>query len=333
MAAKNTTTNKPPEELVVPARKEPLYKIIAGKSWQSLTVYAGIFLLLLLGGLIVYERTHKVPLAPKAAAGTATFTLQPVTQSVPPETQFQVWMTADQPVAFVQFELSFNPTLLKMTREFSWVNTALTRVVKITTMADANISGKVDVTVALDPANRANPPTGTFQVGTIALSSNTALANQTATVNFTNSFFQVVNPDSTLFTVTGTGATIGVNVTPTTTPTPTPTPASSPTPIPTPNTNDTTPPVVTISSPVNGSTIGTKGTVKLSATASDSSGISKIDILLDTQIMATCNAKTSCSTNVNVNKFTSGSHTITARATDGSANHNIGTTSVTVTKP
>lgn len=333
MAVKKAIPEKPVEELVIPAKPESIIKkIYEGRSWQSLGVYAGIFLLLLLGGLIVYERTHQVPFVPKAAAGTATITLQPVTQSVPPVTQFQVWMTADQPVAFVQFELVFDPTLLKMTQEFSWVNTALTRVVKISSMTEANVSGKIDVTVALDPANRANPPTGTFELGTLSLTSNTTTANQTATVIFTNSFFQVVNPDTTLFTVTGTGSTIGVNITPTPIPTQTPTPASSPTPIPTPNTSDTTAPVVGISSPVDGATIGTKGSVKIAASASDGSGISKIELLLDTQILATCTAKTSCNTNVNVNKFTSGTHTITARATDNSANRNIGTKSITVTK-
>jgi len=96
---------------------------------------------------------------------------------------------------------------------------------------------------------------------------------------------------------------------------------------------DTTPPVVTMTSPANGSTLPKKGTVKLAANASDASGIAQIELLIDGSSKKVCSNATSCSATVSVNDLASGSHTITATATDkGGPTPNTASTSITVTK-
>lgn len=122
------------------------------------------------------------------------------------------------------------------------------------------------------------------------------------------------------------------NPTDTPTPTPTPTATPSPTPSPTSTPTDTTPPNVIISSPTNGLTLPSKGIVKVAAVASDASGIKSIQILIDSLSVTTCTLATSCNYNWNVNKVSSGIHTITAKATDNSPNLNANSTSISVIK-
>ncbi len=122
--------------------------------------------------------------------------------------------------------------------------------------------------------------------------------------------------------------------TPTASPTPTGTPTSTPvptiTPTSTPVPNDTTPPVVNISSPANAAKI-TKNT-NFSATAADSSGIKTITLAIDGSIKRTCTGATSCTFSIKPNTLSTGSHTLTATSTDNSAGANVGTKTITVTR-
>jgi len=96
---------------------------------------------------------------------------------------------------------------------------------------------------------------------------------------------------------------------------------------------DTIPPMVTITSPASGATLSKKGTVKIVANASDASGIAQIELAVDGSSKKICSNATSCSATVSINGLASGSHTITATATDkGSPTPNTASTSITVTK-
>ena len=95
---------------------------------------------------------------------------------------------------------------------------------------------------------------------------------------------------------------------------------------------DTTPPTVIITNPANGSKISSKGVTNISVTASDISGISTIKILLDSVVKQTCSAVTSCSLNISNKKISSGSHIISAIATDKAVPANTARADITVTK-
>lgn len=128
-------------------------------------------------------------------------------------------------------------------------------------------------------------------------------------------------------------------VTPTPSPTPTPiatpTLTSTPTPTPTstPPSDDITPPTVSIAQPENGAALSTKGTQKIIAKASDSSGISKIEIYVDSKLSTTCTSATSCTYNWSLNKVSSGQHVIKSQAYDKSTAKNSSSISITVYKP
>ena len=76
---------------------------------------------------------------------------------------------------------------------------------------------------------------------------------------------------------------------------------------------DTTPPSVTILSPPNGSTVS--GTVTISTDATDSSGITSYEILIDGVLQST-----SANYSWDTTTYSDGSHTLTARAQDSAGN-------------
>jgi len=78
--------------------------------------------------------------------------------------------------------------------------------------------------------------------------------------------------------------------------------------------------LVSITSPLSGVYVTRKGIVKINVTASDLSGISKIEIYLDNKILKTCTNVTTCSYNQNAGKLTLGVHYITAIAYDKAGN-------------
>lgn len=92
---------------------------------------------------------------------------------------------------------------------------------------------------------------------------------------------------------------------------------------------DTAAPTVTISSPANGATLKGKN-FKVQTSASDTSGIAKIEISVDGVLKQTCNSAISCAYTGLLSSLTAGNHTITAAATDASPNANTNSTSITV---
>lgn len=91
--------------------------------------------------------------------------------------------------------------------------------------------------------------------------------------------------------------------------------------------SDTTPPVVNISSPANGSTVS--GLVTISANASDNAGVSKVDFFVDTILIAT-DTTSPYSITWDSKTVTNGSHTLSAKAFDQASNSATDTISVMV---
>lgn len=95
------------------------------------------------------------------------------------------------------------------------------------------------------------------------------------------------------------------------------------------NPPDTTPPVVSVTTPANGATVS--GSTAINATATDDVGISKVEFYVDSVLRAT-DTTTAYSTTFNMSSLTPGSHTIHARAYDTS-NNQTNSTVITVTVP
>src|SRR6266480_2738772 len=90
--------------------------------------------------------------------------------------------------------------------------------------------------------------------------------------------------------------------------------------------NDTTPPTVSITSPVSGATVG--GTTSVTANASDNVGVVGVQFLLDGANLGVEDAAAPYSVSWNTTTASNGSHTLTAVARDAAGNR---TTSAAVT--
>jgi len=336
--------NHTQDSLIVPETPEPWHK----KVWRSIknpkvAPYIGIGVFLIIGLVIRYAALRPQQMTTQAVVHQAKVSVLPATLALPPDGSLQLWATTDSPLSFFNVQLTFNPAVVKLTAEPTLTTSAWGRIIQQTTMAAANTNGKISLVIGLDPTHIQTPPTGTFQLATFQFGANTTTPNTPTTVGITSAVSQLVALDNTVFTITTTNSAIMVNpvASPTPTATSTPTPTAIPatgTPIPTtivtptPLPNDTVPPVVSITSPVNGSTVPTKGSMSVKATASDASGIATIKIALDGTIVKTCTGATSCQYNIQVNKITAGSHTITATATDNSINKNTASTMISLVK-
>jgi hypothetical protein len=320
------------QTVIIPSKPLPWYQKIvhALQLKKDVWTYVGIVVFLVIGFAITRATLHPQGLPTRAGTDTVKISIKPASTVMPPNTTFQLWETADNPVAFTTVKIVFDPKLVKMIGEISTSPSPLTRVVKQTAMSEANTTGIINLSLALDPTNRATPPTGTFKLATIPMAVNTTTQNLSATLHLDAAAMQVVNPDLNIFTITTVDSTLTLNPVPTATPTPTPT--VRPLPTTTPPTNDTVNPTVTITTPANGSTIPAKRDLTVNVMASDASGIAAIRIAIDGKTNKTCSGATSCQFNIAVNRLTGGSHTITATATDRSTNKNTASTTIQVTK-
>ena len=96
------------------------------------------------------------------------------------------------------------------------------------------------------------------------------------------------------------------------------------------NVPDSIIPTVTITKPVDGFKLPSKGKTTISVSASDNVGVSEIDVLFDNVLRKSCFGVTVCSYNLNLNQITSGTHSIAAKAYDVAGN--IGGASISVVK-
>jgi hypothetical protein len=91
---------------------------------------------------------------------------------------------------------------------------------------------------------------------------------------------------------------------------------------------DTTPPVVSISAPSGGATVG--GTVSVSGTASDTGGLAGVSVSVDGGLPQPATGTASWTDGVDTTSLADGTHTVTARAIDTSGNAATASISVNV---
>ncbi len=180
--------------------------------------------------LIVAAAQKRQTLSTSADTHQASVSFQLASWDLPPQSTFGIWINSNSPVIYSDIELSFDPKLIKMTNEIV-LKGGLTKNIKVTSMAEANTTGKVSVVSGADPALSAAPPSGVFQVADLTFNSNTSSQNVSTTITFVGSGIQIIALDHSVFNTTATGINLVINKS---TPIPTAKPTTSPTPVPTP---------------------------------------------------------------------------------------------------
>jgi hypothetical protein len=169
-------------------------------------------------------------------------------------------------------------------------------------------------------------PTTVEQGKPVALSWTTTSAtsvNISPTVGavVSNGSYTVTPTATTTYTLTAnsSGGTVTKTVTVTVTPPITPPPPAA----------DIIPPAVSIAG-LNNLASYSSGRYTVTGSASDTSGIAKIEILVSGKLVATCTNATTCNYILNIKKLAIGSHTITIKAYDKANPANIGTNQIVI---
>jgi hypothetical protein len=158
-----------------------------------------------------------------AAENTAQINLQPSQVSASPATTLQLWATTSAPTGFVAVEIDYTPAVIRLTGDITLTNSKLTKVIKQTSYSEANSTGKLFLTLGLDPAYKANAPQNSMQLGTLNFAAVTPAVISTTDVSVSGTYSSVVGMDATFMNISASGAVVTLPVIgPTTTVTPTP---------------------------------------------------------------------------------------------------------------
>lgn len=131
---------------------------------------------------------------PGAQTAQTNIFLTPAVSQIPSDDgRFNVSINSGtNPVAFVRAVISFDRNVLELTNEVT-VNSPLSRVVRTSSRADANNTGRIELVLALPPENRGNPPTGTFSLADLQFRSRVATSNTPTELAVQSTDVQVVH--------------------------------------------------------------------------------------------------------------------------------------------
>jgi len=148
--------------------------------------------------LLIAEFAHWKGLNSKAGLHSASLSFQLQNWSLPPEHTFGVWINSDYWVGYADMTISFDPSLVKMTREAS-PSGSLGRMIKITPMSEANSTGKLRLILGLDPSQKNTAPSQAFQIANLTFNANTTRQNVTTSISFNPTPMQIVATDQSVF--------------------------------------------------------------------------------------------------------------------------------------
>lgn len=155
----------------------------------------------------------------------ASVSFSPASATLPPDRTFTISTNpGTASLAFAKVVFNFDKTYYKLESEITGTNSMPT-VVRKTSRADANASGRAEIVVAVPPGTPL--PTGSFALAnfTLGLVNDANPANSNLT--FTPELMQMIGPNSEVFSVSTTNASL---LMPAASPTPSPTGIPTPTP-------------------------------------------------------------------------------------------------------
>lgn len=258
-----------------------------------------------------------------ASSGKAELFFEPANLKLAQEGQLNLWVTTDKSLGFVSTQLTFDKTVLKLTQEPVLPSAALTQIIKVTPMAEANNTGIVEFVVAVKPSTVTIAPTGTFSLVSLKFAPKISTPNISSTLSLSPSNIELVDLSATPFIVTTQPATFSINPV-VATPSPSVAPTTVPTPVPSPpQTNlDYMGPSLKLTKGKNW-----RG-YWVTAKASDVSGINQISVSKPGSVINVCNKKTTCTLYVPT-KYAR-PYDVVVTATDNSAQRNSSTSTITV---
>jgi hypothetical protein len=205
------------------------------------TIFVVFAFLLSVFGIYFFTKSaqEKQNIKTSAAVDSANVFFSPSDEVLPTDKLVKLFVTAGASVGFIDVELLFDNTKVAISDEIVINQPSLATVIEKTTKLEANNTGRLKIIVAVDPAHRDSPPTGTFDLADIKFSviTQTENANTSVTVDLPSSQIVALDSLSTVYTLTAGGLSLSLNPVATPTPTnptqPTDLPTTAPTDLPT----------------------------------------------------------------------------------------------------
>ncbi len=256
-----------------------------------------------------------------ATAGVAELFFEPSSLVLSPDGLVNLWVTTDKQLGFFATDLTFDPSIISLAQEITLPTTGLAKKIRVTSMSEANATGKISIVLGVEPSAISTAPTGTFKIANLKFSKKSTLANKSTLLSIVPSATQLVDMGAIPFNSSTKNASFTLN------------PVASATPAP-PSTSTTTNgagPIITNKSPAENSKIP-RGGVWVGSVVSDPDGVSQTTFYFDDVLIKTCPAN-QLECNFTYRKRTSsGNHVIRVEAIDNSPSKNKSQTIINVVK-
>ena len=173
---------------------------------------SSIFFLILVIGITIYFFNYPLQKPQifeiNSSPGNASLFFAPNSPTFNPAGTLELWVTTDKPLAFSRVELSFDPSHLQLDQEITLTTPALKRLIKVSTMAEANNTGQLTLLLGLDPTTLSQAPTDSFQLATLHFISQVETANLSTPLSFIPNNLQLIDTGATAFVLSSTPANI-----------------------------------------------------------------------------------------------------------------------------
>lgn len=161
--------------------------------------------------LLAKELQSRQSINSSASISQANIFFQVNEALLPPETDFLLLVNTDSAVGFIKAEINFDPSLIKLTKSIDLSASPLKKVIKITSLEEANSTGKIEIVVGLEPSSLISAPLGNMQIASLSFTPNTQLVGAVTNLNISTLNSQVVGIDSSQFSIVSSNATLTLN--------------------------------------------------------------------------------------------------------------------------
>lgn len=173
---------------------------------SNIWMYGSLAIILFVGSILGKSILTRQSLETKATVGQAKIQLLPAKQTMPPDSLFQLWLTADMPVASVDVAIHFNPEHIRLAQNPNFTNAAITSTIHSTTIEEANNTGIITLSLTTN-----QPKTGTFLLSTLTFTPITTIPNTDTVISIDSQTLHLTQTTNAQFSVTSQDATVTLN--------------------------------------------------------------------------------------------------------------------------
>lgn len=138
---KDSSIPKPSPWFLRPFTQIPKY------GW--ITILVGLLLIFTI--FMIREIQHPQIFKLKAHENTLTLSIHPASTTLDNDRAYQIWMRTEQPVAFLNFTVTFDPRLVMLVKDIQLANASFLKLTKVTPASQANATGELTITSGFTP--------------------------------------------------------------------------------------------------------------------------------------------------------------------------------------